>query len=331
MQNKGLVSVFSILLTLVCVFYLSFSFVTGKYSRQAAEYANGDTSKESFYLDSLASKKVWLWYTLKQCREKEVTLGLDLKGGMNVILELNVADVIRSISDHNSDDNFNRALDLAQARQATSQRSFIDLFVEEYKKLDSGGRLSPIFGTLELKDKINSQTTDAHVADVLREELKSAIDNSFNVLRTRIDRFGVVSPNIQRLETDGRILVELPGVKEPERVRRLLQGSANLEFWETHDLGVILPRLEAVDRILANLLKGTELAATDSTGTATSDLTADADTPASISEADSLLAQVTGDTSTEADDAKLSEEENAKLHPLFSRLQLNVDEMGRPA
>ncbi|MDR2775272.1 MAG: protein translocase subunit SecDF, partial [Tannerella sp.] len=156
MQNKGFVSVFSILLTLVCIFYLSFSFVTGKYNRQAAEYANGDTSKESFYLDSLGSKKVWLGYTLKQCREKEVTLGLDLKGGMNVILELNVADVIRSISEHNSDENFNRALDLAIARQATSQRDFIDLFVEEYRKLDAGGRLSAIFSTLELKDKINS-------------------------------------------------------------------------------------------------------------------------------------------------------------------------------
>jgi SecD/SecF fusion protein len=330
MQNKGFVSVFSLLLVLVCIFYLSFSFVTGKYSKQAAEYANGDTSKESFYLDSLASKKVWLWYTLQQCREKEVTLGLDLKGGMNVILELNVADVIRSISGHNPDENFNRALDLAQVRQATSQRSFIDLFVEEYKQLDPGGRLSAIFSTLELKDKINPQSTDAQVAAVLREELKSAIDNSFNVLRTRIDRFGVVSPNIQRLEADGRILVELPGVKEPERVRRLLQGSANLEFWETHDMVTILPRLEAVDRILANLLKGTESASADSTGAATSDLTADADTPASTSEADSLLAQVTGDTSTDADDQKLSEEENARLHPLYSRLQLNVDEMKRP-
>ncbi|MDR2119879.1 MAG: protein translocase subunit SecDF [Tannerella sp.] len=329
MQNKGFVSVFSLLLTLVCIFYLSFSYVTGKYSRQAAEYANGDTSKESFYLDSLASKKVWLWYTLKQCREKEVTLGLDLKGGMNVILELNVGDVIRSISDHNPDENFNKALVLAGARQATSQRDFIDLFVEEYKKLDAGGRLSAIFSTLELKDKINPQSTDAHVASVLREELKSAIDNSFNVLRTRIDRFGVVSPNIQRLETDGRILVELPGVKEPERVRRLLQGSANLEFWETHDLITIRPRLETADRILANLLKKDEPAVADSTG-ATTGLTSETNNPATTSEADSLLAQIEGKTPEDTADETLSDSENAKLHPLLFRLQLNEDEAGRP-
>lgn len=151
---------------------------------------------------------------------------------MNVVLELNVADVIRSLSNNNQDENFNKALDLAYAHQATSQKDFIDLFAEEYKKLDSGARLSAIFSTFELKDKITPQSSDAQVVSVLKQELQSAIDNSFNVLRTRIDRFGVVSPNIQRLETAGRILVELPGVKEPERVRKLLQGSANLEFWE---------------------------------------------------------------------------------------------------
>jgi SecD/SecF fusion protein len=198
MQNKGFVRVFAILLALVCVFYLSFSFVTGRYNKQAAEYANGDVAEESFYLDSLANKKVWLGYTLKQCREMEVTLGLDLKGGMNVVLELNVPDVIRSLSNNNQDPDFNRALELAYARQATSQRDFIDLFVEEYKRLDPGVRLSAIFSTFELKDKITSQSTDAQVISVLNEELKSAIDNSFNVLRTRIDRFGVVSPYIHR-------------------------------------------------------------------------------------------------------------------------------------
>ena len=328
MQNKGFVTVFAVLLALVCLFYLSFSLVTGKYNTLAAEYANGDASKESFYLDSLASQKVWMWYTLKECREMEVTLGLDLKGGMNVILELNVPDVIRSISGRNPDENFNKALDLAYARQATSQKDFIDLFVEEYKKLDANARLSVIFSTLELKDKINSQSTDGQVSAVLREELKSAMDNSFNVLRTRIDRFGVVSPNIQRLETDGRILVEMPGVKEPERVRRLLQGSANLEFWETHDLATILSGLEAADEVLANLLKQADpTVAPDSLEATPADLTAE--TPATTSEADSLLAQLSGNTPENTDNSLLSDDERAKLHPLFSKLQVNIDEATR--
>lgn len=172
--------------------------------------------KESSYLDSLSTQKVWLGYTAQGVPgEMEISLGLDLKGGMNVVLELNVADVIRSLSNNNQDENFNKALDLAYENQATSQKDFIDLFAEEYKKLDNGARLSAIFSTFELKDKITPQSSDAQVIAVLKEELKSAIDNSFNVLRTRIDRFGVVSPNIQRLETAGRILVELPGVKEP--------------------------------------------------------------------------------------------------------------------
>ena len=254
MQNKGFVKVFAVLLTLVCMFYLSFSFVTRHYNSKAAEYAGGDPVKESSYLDSLSTQKVWLGYTLKQCREMEISLGLDLKGGMNVVLELNVADVIRSLSNNNQDENFNKALDLAYAHQATSQKDFIDLFAEEYKKLDNGARLSAIFSTFELKDKITPQSSDAQVIAVLKEELKSAIDNSFNVLRTRIDRFGVVSPNIQRLETAGRILVELPGVKEPERVRKLLQGSANLEFWETYNLPEIYQQLVAADNMLATIL-----------------------------------------------------------------------------
>lgn len=217
MQNKGFVKVFAVLLTLVCMFYLSFSFVTRHYNSKAAEYAGGDPVKESSYLDSLSTQKVWLGYTLKECREMEISLGLDLKGGMNVVLELNVADVIRSLSNNNQDENFNKALDLAYENQATSQKDFIDLFAEEYKKLDNGARLSAIFSTFELKDKITPQSSDAQVIAVLKEELKECNRLiHLTVLRTRIDRFGVVSPNIQRLETAGRILVELPGVKEPE-------------------------------------------------------------------------------------------------------------------
>ena len=318
MQNKGFVKVFAVLLTLVCLFYLSFSFVTQHYNSKAAEYAGGDPAKESAYLDSLSTQKVWLGYTLKQCREMEISLGLDLKGGMNVVLELNVADVIRSLSNNNQDENFNKALDLAYAHQATSQKDFIDLFAEEYKKLDSGARLSAIFSTFELKDKITPQSSDAQVVSVLKQELQSAIDNSFNVLRTRIDRFGVVSPNIQRLETAGRILVELPGVKEPERVRKLLQGSANLEFWETYKLPEIYQQLVAADNVLATILS--KEASADSVATDNVEKIADA-ADANVSEADSLLAELGQDKKDT--EANQSMEEFAKQHPLFALLQIS--------
>ena len=317
-KNKGFVKVFAVLLTLVCLFYLSFSFVTQHYNSKAAEYAGGDPAKESAYLDSLSTQKVWLGYTLKQCREMEISLGLDLKGGMNVVLELNVADVIRSLSNNNQDENFNKALDLAYAHQATSQKDFIDLFAEEYKKLDSGARLSAIFSTFELKDKITPQSSDAQVVSVLKQELQSAIDNSFNVLRTRIDRFGVVSPNIQRLETAGRILVELPGVKEPERVRKLLQGSANLEFWETYKLPEIYQQLVAADNVLATILS--KEASADSVATDNVEKIADA-ADANVSEADSLLAELGQDKKDT--EANQSMEEFAKQHPLFALLQIS--------
>ena len=319
MQNKGFVKVFSVLLTLVCLFYLSFSFVTNRYNKKAAEYAGGDPVKESLYLDSLSTEKVWLGYTLKECREMEIGLGLDLKGGMNVVLELSVPDVIRSLANNNPDENFNKALDLAYAHQATSQKNFIDLFADEYKALDSNARLASIFSTFELKDKITPQSSDAQVIAVLKEEVQSAIDNSFNVLRTRIDRFGVVAPNIQRLETAGRILVELPGVKEPERVRKLLQGSANLEFWETYKLPEIYQQLVAADAALANVLAANQA---DSTATASAevvDSTAVAATP--TNETDSLLAKIQDNPEAAAQDQ--SAEEFAKQHPLFAVLQIN--------
>ena len=212
---------------------------------------------------------------------------------------------------------------MAYAHQATSQKDFIDLFAEEYKKLDNGARLSAIFSTFELKDKITPQSTDAQVVAVLKDELKSAIDNSFNVLRTRIDRFGVVSPNIQRLETAGRILVELPGVKEPERVRKLLQGSANLEFWETYNLPEIYQQLVAADNVLATVLKSEDSAATESTDAVVAETTetttaAPAET---TNDADSLLAKI-GEDKPE-NQAALSREEFAKQHPLFALLQIN--------
>ncbi|MCC8154162.1 MAG: protein translocase subunit SecDF [Tannerellaceae bacterium] len=327
MQNKGFVKVFAVLLTLVCLFYLSFSFVTMHYNKKAAEYANGDPVKESLYLDSLSTEKVWLGYTLKQCREMEVTLGLDLKGGMNVVLELNVPDVIRSLSNNSQDVNLNNALEAAYKRQASSQRDFIDLFAEEYKKLDDNARLATLFSTYDLKGRLDPQSSDAQVISVLKDELQSAIDNSFNVLRTRIDRFGVVSPNIQRLETAGRILVELPGVKEPERVRKLLQGSANLEFWETYTLPEIFSELIAVDNYLASI----SLDQQNENAEKIDDIVNENNstiTPKNVNEVDSLLGDLEGILPENEDNFNF--EEYAKQHPLFSKLNPNVSANGQP-
>ncbi|MCD8287504.1 MAG: protein translocase subunit SecDF, partial [Porphyromonadaceae bacterium] len=253
MQNKGFIRVIAILLALVCLFYISFSFVTRYYNQKAEKISNGDPVAYRNYLDSMATEKVYLgYYTLKQCNEMEIGLGLDLKGGMNVTLQISVADVLRSLSNNNPDAKFNAALASATANQADNS-DFLTVFLNEYRKLDPNIRLASIFSTYQLKEKISPNATNDQVLSVLREELNSAIDNSFNVLRTRIDRFGVVSPNIQRLEKTGRILVELPGVKEPERVRKLLQGSANLEFWETYNMNEIYSRLVAVNEMIARM------------------------------------------------------------------------------
>ena len=274
MQNKGFVKVFAFALTLVCLFYLSFSFVTSHHMAKAAE----DPKGEAHYLDSVQNEKVFLGaYTLKQCREMEIGLGLDLKGGMNVILEVSVPDVVKALADHKTDEAFNKAVAEAAKQAITSQDDFITLFVNEYKKQAPQGTLAELFATQQLKDKVNTRSTDAEVEKVLRDEVQAAIDNSYNVLRTRIDRFGVAQPNIQTLEGKmGRIMVELPGIKEPERVRKLLQGSANLEFWETYNSDEIVPFLQAVDSKLRDVLAltSTEEVAEAKEKSATDDLAA---------------------------------------------------------
>ena len=253
MQNKGFVKVFALLLTLVCVFYLSFSFVTSYHNGKAAQ----DPKGVQHYMDSMQNENVWLGvYSLRQCREMQIGLGLDLQGGMNVIMEVSVADVVKALGGHKSDAAFNEALAAAKKKSITSQADFITLFIEEYKSLAPDVRLASIFATQQLKDKVYTTSTDEEVEKVLRAEVQAAIDNSFNVLRTRIDRFGVVQPNIQTLEGSmGRIMIELPGVKEPERVRKLLQGSANLEFWETYSASDIVPALVSLDSKLATIAK----------------------------------------------------------------------------
>ena len=227
----------AVCLALVCCFYLSFSLVTRHFDQKAEEYGGGDQVKTQLYLDSIASEKVYFGYTLKECREKEVNLGLDLKGGMSVTMEVSVPDILRSLSGYNTSETFNHAIALAQEKQKSSGADFVDLFVESYQEVDTlgGGKLANVFATHDLRDKITLNTPNEEVIKVIREQVNDAISNSFNVLRSRIDRFGVVQPNVQDLGA-GRILIEMPGIKEPERVRKFLQGSANLEFWETYEI-----------------------------------------------------------------------------------------------
>ena len=327
MQNKGFVKVFAVLLTLVCVFYLSFSFVTRHYTNKAKEIANGDTKVEQDYLDSLSNEKVWLGnYTLKQCREMEISLGLDLKGGMNVILEVSIPDVIKALADNKPDENFNQALATAAKQATNSQDDVITLFIKEYHRIAPDAKLSELFATQQLKDKVNQKSSDAEVEKVLRSEVKAAVENSYNVLRTRIDRFGVVQPNIQSLEDRmGRIMVELPGIKEPERVRKLLQGSANLEFWETYTAKELLPVMQSVDSKLRDVLVTTASTTTDSTEViATEEVVAEATPAKAISAADSIAAALKGNQQ----EASINMEQIKKEHPLMAILQLNSSGQG---
>ena len=327
MQNKGFVKVFAVLLTLVCVFYLSFSFVTRHYTNKAKEIANGDPKVEQDYLDSLSNEKVWLGnWTLKDCREMEISLGLDLKGGMNVILEVSIPDVIKALADNKPDEAFNNALATAAKQAVNSQDDVITLFIREYHKIAPDAKLSELFATQQLKDKVNQKSTDAEVEKVLRAEVKAAVENSFNVLRTRIDRFGVVQPNIQSLEDKmGRIMVELPGIKEPERVRKLLQGSANLEFWETYTAKEILPAMQSADAKLRGILTEGTTADTDTIEAALTEATPVEEK--AVSAADSLAAALKGDVAAE-DKAAVNMEEIKKQYPLLSMLQLNSSGQG---
>ncbi|MEG2164014.1 MAG: protein translocase subunit SecDF [Bacteroidales bacterium] len=328
MQNKGFIRVFAVLLTLVCLFYLSFSIVTTRYSKKAEEFSGGNALKSRQYLDSLSSEKVYLWYTLKQCREMEVGLGLDLKGGMNVTLQVSVEDVLRSLADNNPDVNFNKALGNAAANQADNN-DFLATFVNEYKKIDPNIQLASIFSTYKLKDKIPPTASNSQVISVLNGEISSAVDNTFNVLRTRIDRFGVVAPNLQRLEKTGRILVELPGVKEPERVRKLLQGSANLEFWETYNLNEIFSQLSAANEMLGRM--GAEDSVKVVADTAAVAVTEKVDSSAVANDVlkglqDSLKSAAAAGTDKTNSNVQMAQQR--KLNPLFSRLMPNVGQNG---
>ena len=328
MQNKGALKFLAIVLAIACAYQLSFTFVTRHVENQAARYAAGDPVKEQNYLDSVKSQPVYnlgfVKFNYKECKEKEINLGLDLRGGMNVMLEISVEDVIRALSNDSKDPIFNQALAQAREDQKNSTSDYITLFASAYEKLSNGGKLSYIFNTPELREVITPASTNEQVIAVLREQAESAIANSFNVLRSRIDRFGVTQPNIQRLENSGRILVELPGVKEPERVRKLLQGTASLEFWATYENNEIYPALEQANAVIRGLKEAGEIAATAKVETADSSAAqAATDSPA-------LLAKL--DSTAVADTAAVQAQDTAAFEaqfPLFAKLHPMVDEQGQ--
>ncbi len=329
MQNKGFVKLIAVLLTLICLFYMSFGWVVSYHENKAEKIAalSGEEAGQN-YLDSVQNKKVYcnVW-TLKQCRELGLGLGLDLKGGMNVILEVSVSDVVKALSDHKelTNEKFAQAVETAQKASSKGEGDFITLFIREYKNLNPDGQLRELFATQQLRDKVSTTSTDAQVEKVLRQEVKAAIQNSYNVLRTRIDRFGVVQPNIQALEgQEGRIMVEMPGVKEPERVRKLLQGSANLEFWETYNSEEIYQSLYDLDSRLAAANVGGEVKADSvAEGEEKPEVAEVAEAaPADTAKAKGdLAAAVAGDKTAETTSA-VDMEKALKEHPLLARLQV---------
>ena len=273
MQNKGALKFLAIMLAIACAFQLSFSFVTHSVRSDAAKIAAGNSAVEQAYLDSMKSQVVYnlglVKYTYAECQEKEINLGLDLQGGMNITLEIAVEDVLTALSNNSTDPAFVQAMADAKKAMRNSTDDFITLFANAYRNVAPEGRLAAIFGTYELRNKITPESTNEQVIRVLRESCDAAIANSYNVLSTRIDRFGVVQPNIQRVGNTGRILVELPGIKDPERVRKLLQGTASLEFWTTYTAKELLPMMMQANQEVAKLMA----AATDTTTNTASEQT----------------------------------------------------------
>lgn len=336
MQSKGAIRLVAILIALACLYQLSFTWATRQQEKKAEafaakaveavkatqEYAAIPDLDKAYFIDSLtkaknrqftdsiSAEKVFLGFTFKEVKEKEIRLGLDLKGGMNIMLQVQLRDLVRALANNNQSPQFTKALELAQEREVSSRQDFITLFANAWDEVAPGQRLSTVFGTYELKDKIRPETTNDQVIAVIREQAAAAISNSFNVLRSRIDRFGVTSPNIQKLGNSGRILVELPGVKEPERVRKLLQGTASLEFWPTYNANEVLGYLQQADAVLKEALSAEDDAVAVPDGTAK-----DAD---QASVAQSVKNQINAADSLSADQAVL-----AKQHPLFAVLSPN--------
>ena len=338
MQSKGWIRFVAILLALASIWQLSFTAVTAIQERKAAKFAEQQAIaiqstpefaaipevdrayyldsirkvQNSVYIDSVTNKKVYLWNTYKDCKEKEINLGLDLKGGMNVMLQVQLEDLVEALAGNNATPEFQQAINLAKQRSVNSRDDFITLFADAWKEVGKGQRLAQVFGTYEMKDKIKPESTDAEVIGIIRGEAESAIGNSFNVLRNRIDRFGVTQPSIQKLGNSGRILVELPGVKEPERVRKLLQGTASLEFWETFTYDEIAPFLQEANQKLSEILSSTPDSVLVAEGVAPVDTAASA--PASA--ADSLINQELAQNQDQSAEIEAYKKQN----PLFAVL-----------
>jgi SecD/SecF fusion protein len=326
MQNKGAIILLAIVLGLVSIYQLSFTGATYVVKSDARKFAKGSLVAEAKYIDSISTlpKEKWsfLGYTFKECLKKEINLGLDLKGGMNVILEVAVEDILKALSNYNPDKTFNDALALAKQRQKQSQSDFLTLFGTAFKELDPNARLASIFGTVDLKDKINFNSTNEEVLVVLSSQIDIAISNAFNILRTRIDRFGVTQPNITQLATKGRILIELPGVNNPERVRELLSGTASLEFWETYENSEVIGYLSQANNLLKELQVNVQKTA-DSVKNTGTEVKQD-----TTKKAETLLDLIKKDTTKVAEAQNL--EQFTTQNPLFGVLRPHVDQQGQP-
>jgi len=337
MQIKGAIRFLAIAMTIIVVYYLSFTVISSKVRQDAEQYAiersedpnNPDQELMDQYLDSMKSEVVmdigFKEYTFQETREREINLGLDLKGGMNVILEVSVEDIIKSMANHSQDTTFRKALALAKEYKKDSREDFVTLFGRAFEEVDPNARLAAIFRTIELKDKIAIDASNQEVLKVIRSEANDAIDNSFNIIRSRIDRFGVVQPNVQPLETAGRILVELPGVKDQERVRKLLQGSANLEFWETYTNEEVYPMLvQANERIKSIQQAQEQLGEEKAEETSAQEEPVDTEVEQTEGEEESLLDQLENEPGAAADSTQMTNEQMAKNYPLFAVLQPSI-------
>lgn len=342
MKHKGIIKFFAIAFALVCVYHLSFTFITNQVEKKAEEVSKGDPKLRYRYLDSIASQEVYNFFylrhfTYRECKERELNLGLDLKGGMNVTLEVSVIDVIKAMSNYSKDTTFLSAIDLAKKMQKNSQEDFVTLFGKAFQTIDPNARLAAIFSTVELKDKINYNSTNEDVLKVIRKETEDAIDNTFNILRTRIDRFGVTQPNIQKLETSGRILVELPGIKEPERVRKLLQGTASLEFWETYENAQVFQYMANLNTKIRELNKAQEALKNNENAVKPAEIKKDQKTeePATAEQTigsdslSSLIKEISKD-SVSTDTTSASFDKFRKENPLFAVLSPRIDNEYKP-
>lgn len=358
MQNKGVIRLFAILLALVCLYQLSFTFFSKRVENKAKTYAYNEEARqqaqelskgnelnfqfyldsvgavrESFYLDSMSNETVYNFlfmrkFTYKDCKSREINLGLDLKGGMNVMMEVSTVDVVRALANHTTDPVFNQAIDMAIEKQRTSNGDFVTLFGESIKQIDPDVRLAGYFST-QLRDKIKLSDDNQKVLSLVKKETTDAFDRTYQILRQRIDKFGVAQPNIQKLQSSERILIELPGVKEPERVRKLLQGTAQLEFWLAHDLSEVFNYLQEANNYLATISDSDSenIEEPENTLIIEEEIVEVIENDSTVVEENSLLAELQSENNT-TDEQFADEEQWRKSNPLFSKLQINVDQQG---